>query len=270
MNKLSELLQTLVTERELLWATLSNPRDRRTPYTKITVKPLLLKGALNYQFAYHERAKVRHSNLAPAAALTELKQLFLGPYRQALLCATAADYQVLLAKDGKAKIITHPPSRVATDLAHDRQKLRLIPENTPGSFLEPLGIMDAQGRVLPSRRAKYKQLNRFLEMVSDIAGELPQVEKLHIVDFGCGKSYLTFALYHYLRQEGIEAEIIGLDLKADVVAHCNSLSAELGWDDNLKFMVGDIKDYQEERPRYTWWSASMPVIRPRTWLWRRP
>lgn len=112
-------------------------------------------------------------------------------------------------------------------------------------FLVELGIMNKEGKVLAKRYDKFRQINRFLEMVEDVLADLPTGRPLTIVDFGCGKSYLTFALYHYLTvRKKRELNIIGLDLKADVIEHCNELAAKIGYD-HLKFLVGDIAEYNE-------------------------
>jgi SAM-dependent methyltransferase len=104
--------------------------------------------------------------------------------------------------------------------------------------------MNAQGKVLAPKYDKFRQINRFLEMIRDIVPNLPQGRKLNIVDFGCGKSYLTFALYHYLKEiAGLQLHVIGLDLKADVIAHCSELASKFGYSD-LHFLVGDISQYE--------------------------
>ena len=121
----------------------------------------------------------------------------------------------------------------------------MLEEGVPVSFLVELGIMNEEGRVLARKYDKFRQINRFLEMVQDVITHLPEGRPLTIVDFGCGKSYLTFALYHYLSvQQRRSLNIIGLDLKADVIEHCNDLARRLHYGD-LKFLVGDIADYDE-------------------------
>ncbi|GJM82784.1 hypothetical protein HMSSN139_52800 [Paenibacillus sp. HMSSN-139] len=105
--------------------------------------------------------------------------------------------------------------------------------------------MNAEGKVLAKKYDKFKQINRFLEMVQDVLPHLPEGRPLTIVDFGCGKSYLTFALYHYLAvQQQRKLNVVGLDLKADVIEHCSGLARKLQYED-LRFLVGDIADYDE-------------------------
>lgn len=247
MHKVIELLQGLFSDGYLLTGTLSSPVEKKNPVTKVSVRPITLTEQLHYQFTFHEATKVRHSNLSPSEAEAELINLLSNDYRQALLCSPAADYQIFVNPGNKARVLTHPPSKKSVNTSHNRKKNYIIPNNEPCTFLIRLGIMNKQGQVLPSRMGKFKQINRFLEMVDDVIGSLPTERELRIVDFGCGKSYLTFALYHYLHeQKGLNVKIIGLDLKADVVQHCNTIAQDLGWAPRLGFWVGDIKDYDRQ------------------------
>lgn len=127
---------------------------------------------------------------------------------------------------------------------HNRQKQRVIAEGQAAPFMVELGIMTPEGKVHAKKQDKFRQINRFLEMVADVLPQLPQDKPLTIIDFGCGKSYLTFALYHLLAvEQKRDIRIIGLDLKADVITFCSELAHTLGYD-KLTFMVGDIADYE--------------------------
>lgn len=131
----------------------------------------------------------------------------------------------------------------ASALAHNRQKHYLIPDGVPCDFLIRLGVMSPDGKVFPKSYAKFRQINRYLEIVEDVFPALPKDRALRIIDFGCGKAYLTFAIYYYLKiLQKREVEIIGLDLKEDVIDFCNRVAADLGYDE-LKFLKGDIADY---------------------------
>ena len=141
-------------------------------------------------------------------------------------------------KDGISKV------RIRPVLMHNRKKHYILEEGIPVPFLIDLGVQTAEGRIVHARYDKFRQINRFLEFVQDI---LPQMEKgreLTILDFGCGKSYLTFALYYYLKiLNGYDIRVIGLDLKEDVIARCNALAEKYGYD-KLTFLTGDIADYE--------------------------
>ena len=128
-------------------------------------------------------------------------------------------------------------------LAHNRIKLRPLPEGVPCDFLVYLGIMDKEGNVFKTHYGKYRQINRYLEIISDIKNDLPKDKTLRIIDFGCGKAYLTFALYYYLHHiYNMSVDIIGLDLKQDVIDFCNETAEKLHYE-HLHFRAGDNHFY---------------------------
>src|SRR5436190_4845943 len=218
-------------------AVLSKPR-RESPYSRVTVRPVLVDEQLRYQFEYRQGDKATHANLAPLEAETTLAALIRRDFRQALLQTPVHDYQVL---DGE-KVLRRPPTGKPPALAHDRPKRRMLEEGTPVPFLVELGVMTPEGKVRAQRYDKFRQVNRFLELVDDV---LPR-RALRIVDFGSGKSYLTFALYHLLGVErGESVQIVGLDLKEDVVEQCRALAESLGYE-RLQFEVGDIALFDGE------------------------
>ena len=128
-------------------------------------------------------------------------------------------------------------------LSHNRKKHYLLEEGIPVPFLVQLGVMTPDGRVVKARYDKFRQINRYLEFVEDILPSLPKGREISIIDFGCGKSYLTFALYYYLHEkQGYDVHITGLDLKEDVITECGRLAKSFGYD-KLEFLHGDIADY---------------------------
>jgi SAM-dependent methyltransferase len=194
---------------------------------------VLIDEQLRYQFEYRQGAKATHPNLLPLEAENELESLIRRDFRQALLQTPVHDYQVLNGE----KVLKRPPTSTSRPpLEHDRPKRRLLAEGEPVPFLVELGVMTPDGKVRASRYDKFRQVNRFLELVDAV---LPR-RALRIVDFGSGKSYLTFALYHLLAVErGLDVEIVGLDLKEDVIERCRALASTLGYE-RLQFEVGDI------------------------------
>ncbi|WP_138227876.1 class I SAM-dependent methyltransferase [Paenibacillus algicola] len=238
----------MMEEASLITGTLSQLRKREgAAYNKVTIKPVELKGQLHYQFAYYTATQVNHQNVLPDEAAGVLTSLVEEVFRQALFCTAEADYQVLISKKFKVSILTKSPTKSKNDLmlAHNRKKAYILEEGTPVPFLIELGIMNEEGKVFAKKYDKFKQINRFLEMVEDVLPHLPQDRALTIVDFGCGKSYLTFALYHYLAVKARRTlHVVGLDLKADVIEHCSLLAKRLEYG-NLRFLVGDIADYDE-------------------------
>lgn len=226
-------------EEGLSRAVLSKPR-KESAYTRVSVKPVRIDDELRYQFEYLQGVKATHANLLPNEAASALAQLVRRDFRQALIQTPEHDYQVL---DGE-KVLRRPPTAKPVELEHDRRKQYLIPEGAPVPFLVELGVMTRDGKVRAQRYDKFRQVNRFLELVDDAVPQLPRDRRLRVVDFGSGKSYLTFALHHLLVElRGLDVEIVGLDLKEDVIARCDALARKLGYD-RLRFEVGDIALYE--------------------------
>jgi SAM-dependent methyltransferase len=236
MPKINELLTSLFEEPVLTRAVLSKPRTKELP-GKVTIEPVDLRGEPAYRFTTHLNDRTTHENLPPEAARERLGVL-LSDYRQGLLQAPEADWQVL----GET-VLRRPPSRPVARRGHDRRKQYLLEEGTPVPFLVELGVMTPDGAVRKSRYDKFRQVNRFLELVDDVVPSLRSEGTLRVVDFGCGKSYLTFAIHHLLTElRGRRVEIVGLDLKEDVIATCSSF-AERSRAAGLHFERGDIASY---------------------------
>lgn len=154
-------------------------------------------------------------------------------------------FSILVSKKGKVTIKKKAQTGTVkeVDFSHDRKKRYILKEGTKIPFLVDLGVMTEEGKIIKSRFDKFRQINRFLEFIEDVLPQLPGDREITILDFGCGKSYLTFAIYYYLHElKGYEVRIIGLDLKQDVIDHCNRLSVAYGFD-KLKFYHGDIASY---------------------------
>lgn len=246
MEALRNLIHQIAQEGSLITATLSQRRKPgETEYSKVTIKPAMLKQRLHYQFTYYYSNKVTHENIPAEQWPEQIMKLFEETFRQGLLCTEAADYQVLISKKYKVSILTKSPSKKPGSLLHNRRKEYILEEGRPVPFLVALGIMTPEGKVLAKKYDKFRQINRFLEMVQDVIPHLPEDRPLTIVDFGCGKSYLTFALYHYLTvEQRRQLKVVGLDLKADVIEYCSMLADKLEYHD-LRFLVGDIAEYDE-------------------------
>jgi SAM-dependent methyltransferase len=236
---LETLVSELVEGEALTGATLSNPKRRGGDGpSRMTVRPVLVGGDLRYGWTSHYATRTSTENLPPDETERRLVELLHGDFRQALLHGRRADYQVLVSRS--ARILERPATRPDASLEHDRQKRHVLEEGTPVPFLVELGVMNADGKVLATHASKFRQVNRFLELVDDVLPALPAGGPLRVVDFGSGKSSLTFALHHLLHAvHGREVELVGLDLKEDVVARCSALAERLGAE-GLSFRVGDI------------------------------
>lgn len=242
------LLEQAVHDGTLIQATFSQVRSKQPDgCTKVTVKPVRLKDGLRYQFSRFCGPKVLHENVEPKEAVRRMGMLLDASFRQLLLQTAEADYQVLISKKGKEAVLKKPPTKRAPSpeaLSHNRKKRYMLEEGVPVPFLVGLGIMNAEGKVLAKKYDKFRQINRFLEMIADVVPHLARNRTLNIVDFGCGKSYLTFALHHFLKEvQGLDIQVIGLDLKEDVIRHCSELAEQFGCS-GLQFLVGDIARYE--------------------------
>ncbi len=245
MDNILGLIEKVVNEKKLIHGILSNVRRKsEKTFNKVSVKPVLIKKELMFQITYHYDKKVIHNNLSANEITSELDSLMKEYFKQAVLYAMDADYQVLVSKKGKVNILKKAPTKKEIDLSHNRKKNYILDENQQCEFLIKLGVMNKDGKVLSQKYDKFKQLNRFLEMVSDCIPHLNKERTINIIDFGCGKSYLTFALYYYLVDKlDLDVNIIGLDLKKDVIELCNNIANELGYN-RLKFIHGDIKGFK--------------------------
>lgn len=249
MEQLQQLMERIWEQGTLHSAVISQVRTAPMEgCTKAVLKPVQLRGDRMLQITYHVGNKVVHENMESDQAVQRWMALMEHHFRQALIRTTEAEHQVMISKKHKVAIKTKAKKSPAADLSHNRKKQYILEEGKPAAFLVELGIMNAAGKVVAQKFDKFKQINRFLEMVADVLPYLPKDRPISIIDFGCGKSYLTFALYHYLHvllQRDVM--IYGLDLKEDVIEHCESLARRLQYD-GLQFAVGDIADYDRTSP----------------------
>lgn len=230
---------------------ISNPADKEK-MSKVRIRPVMLKGSLVFQAEELTGKQAFHKNLTAQELKAYVSRMLSGNFRQAEVFSSLGYATVLVSKKGamtvKVKREAQPGTALEGQAAlmHNRQKRYVLPEGEPVPFLVDLGVMTAEGNVVRARYDKFRQINRFLEFIEDILPKLDKSRENTIIDFGCGKSYLTFAMYYYLRvKNGYPVRIIGLDLKQDVISRCSRLAAQYGFD-NLKFYQGDIASYEGE------------------------
>lgn len=231
---------------------LSNPREKNKAF-KIKVKPVMVKGSLRFQQTIYEGTKVFHENLTAVDMSKRVQELIIHDFKQCEIEHRQCKAMVLVSKKGKITVRskksdsteTEPAVDNAVQFAHNRVKQYILKEGIAVPFLIDLGVQTKEGKIVHSRYGKFKQINRFLEFIEDILPTLSKERTVHIIDFGCGKSYLTFAMYYYLHDlQGYDVEITGLDLKEDVIERCNDLSRKYGYE-KLRFLKGDIAEYNE-------------------------
>lgn len=243
-KKLETILHDAFAERALLYAVLSSPLHKdSTQRSKIVIRPVMIKQELLYQITEFQGQQTFHKNISSAECLQLIQGMLGAFFEQGLICTPKNDFHVLINKKGKITILSKPPTKQQLVLTHNRKKHYILEEGVPNPFLIALGIMSPEGKVLAKKSDKFKQLNRFLEMVNDVLPHLDKSKKLHIIDFGCGKASLTFALYHFLKHiHGYDLDVVGLDLKKEVIDNCQQLAQKLGYN-NLNFILGDINNY---------------------------
>lgn len=231
---------------DLVRIVFADRRKKSIEYRRVTLRPVSIRGEYMYQAEFHFEKKVTHRNIPYFEGVDFAEKLIAEDFKQINILTETEDIQILAAKPDKPRITRRPANRASAGLDHNKQKNYIIPDGVPCSFLTELGVMTPEGKVRKQHYAKFRQINRFLEIADNCFEELPAEGTLRIIDFGCGKSYLTFALYHYLKLvRGRDVEIIGLDLKEDVIRFCSETARKLGYE-HLRFLVGDIADYDSD------------------------
>ena len=280
MERIKQILMEQL-NTELLQIVLSDPRkkpetfgnaqgmekDKALLASKVKIRPVQKKDRLFFQMTSYVGTQVFHTNYEKEELIAEI-MLLLADFRQFSLQAADCQVTAMISKNGKATVkkrAAKKPERTGNSvsderipamgdrgtsnkdrLSHNRKKNYILQEGVCVPFLQELGVQNADGSIVRTKYDKFKQINRFLEYIEDVLPALPQDRKISIVDFGCGKSYLTFAIYYYLKiLKGYDIDVIGLDLKKDVIQHCNRLRDQYGYE-NLHFLEGDIKNYCEK------------------------
>lgn len=222
---------------------------------KIQLRPVYIKDHLLFQAASYTEKQVFHSNLSKSDAVSFIKEK-MGIYKQLQAQGRGIKVNILSGKKGNMTIKSETgqegPAKGGDsaarkkELSHDREKEYILPKDVVLPFLVDLGVQTKEGKIINGKYDKFRQINRFLEFIRDVLPELPKGRRISILDFGCGKSYLTFAMYYYLKvMNGLDIEITGLDLKEDVIKRCSLLKERYGYD-GLQFLTGDIGSYEEK------------------------
>lgn len=248
-------LQSLFTDclnETLIRVILSNPSSK-DGVIKICARPVLKNKSLLFQIEEYTKTQVFHKNLTAGDAgsyltgkLSSDASSQTAEFKNALVETKSFTANVLVSKKGTITIkkkMNTSTKQPKISLSHNRKKKYILEEGIPVPFLIDLGVMTQNGNIVNAHYDKFRQINRFLEYIEDILPSLPTDRELRILDFGCGKSYLTFAIYYYLKVlKGYPVRITGLDLKEDVIRHCNELAVKYGYD-KLEFLCGDIAYY---------------------------
>lgn len=228
----------------ILKGTISGKKDKNQKVEKVKLERILIKGNDVLQLASYTEKQVFHKNLEENEIKNAIISLLENEFNNAELITSEYIYSYRITSKGKVLSNRRKAQMESiVPLSHNKKKNYLIEEGTPVPALVDLGVMMSDGRVTKAGYDKFKQINRFLEIIDD---SIKDEKSLNIIDFGCGKSYLTFILYYYFKEiKKMDVKITGLDLKEDVIDECNKIAEKYGYED-LKFYKGDIADYKEK------------------------
>ena len=245
MNSIDKLLsETLNLNLEKI--IISNPKKKGN-IVKIKARPVTIKDKLFFQLEKFTETQVYHENLEKCLAKVTLNNA-LTEFKQMQIFTDHVNYTILVSKKGKITInqsVSNNTQISKKKPEHNRNKDYILKEGVSVPFLIDTGIMTSEAKIVKSKYHKYRQINRFLEYIDDVLPLLDDNKEVRIIDFGCGKSHLTFAVYYYLNiVKRYNINIIGLDLKESVINRCNELARKYGYD-KLAFHVGDIASYEE-------------------------
>ena len=243
MSELKQYLETML-KADIQKVIISNPFSKSEEYKKIIIEN---KGK-NYQIAKYTEKQVFHENIEADALLEKTHAFAENRYKQINGMSASEEHIILISKKGNCsykvkKTATDAVKLQAKKQGHNRQKNYILKEGMNIAPLVDMGVFTKDGKVVNAMYDKYKQINRFIEIIDDEVSSL-KVEELNVIDFGCGKSYLTFVVYYYLTEVmNLKVNMIGLDLKEDVIKKCNQAAEKYNYT-NLKFEVGDVNGFK--------------------------
>lgn len=233
-----------ITNEKLLKVVISNKLNKDVKYNKINIELKEKNNKEYYQIEKYTDKQVFHENIELEMIETKLFEMTFEKYKQVAAWSENTNYDLKISKKGKVFLGKKKSSNEnLVNKSHNREKNYILKE---GMLIQPLidlGVFTKEGKVVKSKYDKYKQINRFIEIIDDEIKK-NDYKELTILDFGCGKSYLTFVLYYYFVEiKKINVKMIGLDLKADVIKKCNDIAQKYNYQ-NLKFELGDINGYK--------------------------
>ena len=216
----------------------SEKKDKTFEFSKVSVRPFISKGETKWQLEQFKGAQVFHKNLSFEEFLSWLFETGEKNFRQAALTAESANIHYTIFPD-KIKRKESKNTLSAAPKEHNREKTYLLKEGENIPALVDLGVFSKDFKIVKSKYDKYKQINRFVELIDDCFSK-SKLSEITILDFGCGKSYLTFIVYYYFTKiKNVKAKVVGFDLKRDVVENCNKIAKKYGYED-LEFFVNDV------------------------------
>lgn len=244
MEELNNIINDIFNEK-VIKIVVSNKIKSDNKYNKVVVNLLSNSKKEYYQVEKYTDKQVFHENIELNRIQNKIKDIVFNNYKQVNIWTDSFDYDIKISKKGKIHVSKKKSKNILKANSHNKQKNYILKE---GMIIEPLidlGIFTKEGKIINSKYDKYKQINRFIELIDDEIKK-KNYKELTILDFGCGKSYLTFVLYYYFTKiKNIDVKMIGLDLKEDVIKKCNEIAKRYNYD-NLTFELGDINGYKYE------------------------
>lgn len=220
----------------LVKVSLSKPRHKEGKIKNVYVRPVQIKDSLKYQVSYRSDTQDFVENMEADSAISIIEAGLTVDFFNGVCLTTEGEYSLLQNKKGSAKLIAKKESRALPSLEHNRSKKRYVLGDA--EYLHKLGITSSNGHIIGSQRRKYKQIDKYLELIETTIKDKP-VSK--IVDMGSGKGYLTFALYDYLTRSGRKVDVQGIESRKSLIEECNNIAKEVGYS-GLKFVEGNIQD----------------------------
>lgn len=248
MEELNELIETVkntVLSEEFVKMTLSRPKDKNSVLQNCYVRPIVVKNSTLLSFNYRYQTKDETKNYAVEEGYQELLNLLQHNFQNASLFTTSADFLLQTSKKGTVTLLKQKPSfTAASDVSHDRQKVKRA--SGSDQYLTLLGINDEEGKLIPKMADKFRQINKYLEIMEDLVKSVELPEKIHVVDMGSGKGYLTFALYDFLKNKlSLNVAVTGIELRAELVEYCNNAAQQCGFE-QLQFVCQPIEEYKDK------------------------
>ncbi len=245
---MNEILRSVLCNKILQKLTLSKPSDSNI--LRSSGRLVEMKGQVFFALeTFYADGKNGHKNIPLDEAADFVTGLIPAEYKQMNIITANGNCEVKVSKKGKVTILNHIKQGASAEvnLEHNRRKQYIIPDNETVDFLIALGVQDPKGFIYDKKRAKFRQINRFLEMVADVEKNIAKSNDLYVLDLCCGKSYLSFAVYYYFTKiRGYHVTMDCVDLKADVIQYCSEVAEKLNYT-GLHFTAGDIRDFPIRR-----------------------
>lgn len=245
-SQLLDFLKESIDAHTFVKMTISSPADKQSTLLNIYVRYVEIKGSGGLSFTYRYKTNDQVKNWDIPEGVQELQKIIGTVFKNASLFTTSQDYILLSSKKGSVTLQQNKPTfSIQLESAHDRQKIKRA--STSQAYLRYLGITDALGELIPKMADKYRQINKYLEIIEGLVESVSLLEEIQIVDMGSGKGYLTFALYDYLSNEkGLNVHVTGIELREELVDYCNDIAQKCSFE-KLNFVCKPIQNYTEKK-----------------------